>query len=112
MKRLLAQIGLTYLSVLAVVFYLSDIWTLIFGIIFLLVAIAFLTIKKYRKTIYLPVIANVAVIACVVNLSYTYFVYDDIVEKYSEYEGKISAVLIDEPYKYNGSYVYKFRCEK
>ena len=110
MKRLLAQIGLTYLSVLAVVFYLSDIWTLIAGAIFLLIAIAFLTIKKYRKTIYLPVIAVVAVIACVVNLSYTAFVYDDIVEKYSEYDGEISAVLIDEPYKVNDSYVYKFKC--
>ncbi len=112
MKRLLAQIGLTYLSVLAVVFYLSKLWTLMLGAVFLVIAIIFLVAKKYRKTIYLPVMAIVAVIACVVNLSYTAFVYDDIVERYSEYDGEISAVLIDEPYKVNDSYVYEFNCIK
>ena len=107
MKRLLAQIGLTYLSVLAVVFYLSDIWTLVLAVGFSVIAIVFLAIKKYRKTIFLPVMAIVALIACVVNLSYTAFVYDDIVEKYSEYDGEITAVLIEEPYKYKNSYIIK-----
>lgn len=112
MKRLLAQIGLTYLSVLAVVFYLSDIWTLVLAVGFSVIAIVFLAIKKYRKTIFLPVMAIVALIACVVNLSYTAFVYDDIVEKYSEYDGEITAVLIEEPYKYKNSYIYKFNCTR
>lgn len=110
MERLLAQIGLTYLSVLAIVFYLNENWTIVLGAVFLLVAVLFLSIKKYRKTIYLPVMAFVAIFACVVNLSYTTFVYDKTVENYSDKKALITAVMIEEPYKYYDSYWYRFEC--
>lgn len=111
MERLLAMIGLTYLSVLAVVFYLNDFYTLILGAVILGIMLLFLLVKKYRKTVYLPVIAVTALIACVINISYTTFVYDKTVEKYSNTKAVVTAVLKDEPYKYYGKYYYKFECK-
>ncbi len=111
MERLLAQIGLTYLSVLAVVFYLNENWTIVLGLVFLAVSLLFLLVKKYRKTVYLPVMAVVALIACVVNISYTTFVYDKTVEKYSNTKATVTAVLKEEPYKYYDKYYYRFECK-
>ena len=110
MERLLAQIGLTYLSVLAVVFYLDEKQTAVLGLAFLCVAAVFLIVKKYRKKIYLPVMAFTAIIACMVNLCYTAFVYDKTVEKYSNTQATITAVLEEEPYKNYDKYYYQFKC--
>lgn len=112
MKRLLAQIGLTYLSVLAVVFYLGKFSAFIILSIALLLFIVFLAVKKCRTTIYLPVMACVALIACVVNILYTTCAYNKTVETYNGYSGKVVAKLEEEPYKNYDMYYYKFKCIK
>lgn len=109
MKRLIAQIGLTYLSVLSVVFYFGDTVAYIVGGTSLLLLTAFLIFEKYRKTIYLPVVAFVALLACVVNLTYTDFVYEKTVDKYEGFSGKVTATLIEEPNNLYGTYRYMFK---
>lgn len=109
MKRLIAQIGLTYLSVLSVVFYFGNTSAYIVGGISLILLTAFLIFKKYRKTIYLPVVAFVALLACVVNLTYTAFVYEKTVDKYEGFNGKVTATLIEEPNNLYGTYRYMFK---
>lgn len=108
MKRLPLQIGITYLSVLAVVFYMGTTWAWILGAVFLLALIITLLVSRFRTTIYLPVIAAVALIACVVNILYTDCVYYKTIEKYNNYSGTVSATLKEEPYKFYGSYCYEF----
>ncbi len=112
MKRLLAQIGLTYLLVLAIVFYFGKTSAILLSICALVAFVIFLSVKKCRKTIYLPVMAFVALFACVVNIVYTCTVYDRITQTYDGYEGVISAKLKDEPYKYYNNYCYRFTATK
>ena len=109
MKRLKAQIGLTYLSVLSVVFYFGNTSAYIIGGISLILLTVFLFFKKCRKTIYLPVIAFVALLACIVNLTYTIFVYEKTVDKYDGFSGKVTATLIEEPNNLYGTYRYMFK---
>ena len=111
MKRLIAQIGLTYLSVLAVVFYLGRVWAYAVGAVSLVTFALFLVFKKTRKTIYLPVIAFVALLACVVNVGYTELVYEKVADKYDGYSGEITATLIEEPMQRYGLYQYEFKTE-
>lgn len=109
MKRLIAQIGLTYLSVLSVVFYFGNIAAYVIGGVSLIFLLIFLTYEKCRKTIYLPVIASVALLACVVNLTYTAFVYEKTVDKYENFSGKVTATLIEEPNNVYGTNQYMFK---
>lgn len=109
MKRLIAQIGLTYLSVLSVVFYFGDITAYIIGGVSLLLLVFFLLYKKCRDTIYLPVMAFVALLACVVNLSYTAFAYEKTVDKYEGLTTNVTAMLIEEPSEVYGMYQYMFK---
>lgn len=108
MKRLIAQIGLTYLSVLAVVFYLGRIWAYAVGAVSLVAFVLLLAFKKSRNTIYLPAIAFVALLACVVNVGYTELVYEKVIDKYDGYNGEITATMIEEPIQRYGLYQYKF----
>ncbi len=108
MKRLLEQIGLTYLSVLAVVFYFGKVSAFVVGVISLLLVILFFSIKRYRKTIYLPTMACVALLACFVNIMYTTFAYEKTAEKFDGRSEVVVAKLKDEPYKTSGSYRYEF----
>lgn len=109
MKRLIAQIGLTYLSVLAVVFYMGRTCACVIGAVSLVAFVLLLVFKKSRETIYLPVIAFVALLSCVVNIGYTEFVYERIIDKYDGYNGEITATLIEEPVKRYGVYQYTFK---
>mgnify|MGYP006967222459 CR=1 FL=1 len=52
MKRLLSQIGLTYLSVLAVVFYLGKTFAFYLGFVALVLSLIFISVKKCRKTVF------------------------------------------------------------
>lgn len=111
MKRLLEQIGLTYLSVLAVVFYFGKVSAFVVGAVSLVFAALFFSVKRYRKTIYLPAMACVALIACVVNIMYTTFAYEKTIEKYDGCSTAVVAKLTDEPYKVNTGYRYDFQTE-
>ncbi len=110
MKRLLGQIGITYLSVLAVVFYFGQKCAVILAILSAILFVIFLAVKYTRKTIYLPVIACVALIACLANIIYTNCVYEKTVEMYSNTSGQAVVTLKEEPYKNYSTYIYRFNC--
>ncbi|MDO4748674.1 MAG: ComEC/Rec2 family competence protein [Eubacteriales bacterium] len=110
MERLLGQIGLTYLSVLAIVFFFGTTCAFVLMGISLVLFIIFMLVKRCRSTVFMPVIACVALLGCVVNVMYTTFVYDTTVNDYASYKGEITAKLKDEPYKYYGNYCYLFNC--
>lgn len=108
MKRLLEQIGLTFLSVLAVVFYFGKTSAIIIAVLSACIALVFLIVKKYRKTIFMPAMAITALVACVINISYTTFVYEKTVNTYDGYKGFVTAELTEEPYKVYDTYCYEF----
>lgn len=106
MKRLLAQIGITYFSVLAVAFYLSDLLILILAGVALILSVLFLIIRKTRRTIFVPAMALAALVACLVNLGFTHWHVLPLIEKYADSERVIRAVVSDEPYRYYTQTVY------
>lgn len=108
MKRLLGTIGITYLSVLAVAFYFGATITKIIAVISALALLLFLVVRRYRTTIVLPVVTAVVLVACLVNIVYTEFSYTRVVDKYNGYNGEVTAVLQDEPYRNYGLYYYEF----
>ena len=109
MKRLLAQIGLTAFSVLAVAFYLPE------SIVIILVcacAAAFgvlMIIPKTRRKVFIPVMAITAALACAVNLCYTAIAVDPVREKYPGSDRHIEAVLADEMTRSDSLYYYPLR---
>ncbi len=107
MKRLLAQIGITYFSVLAAAFYLSRGVVLILGGIALFAAILFFCIRKIRKTIFIPAMAIAAMVACVVNLSYTTLFVEPTENSYGESAHTVRAVLAEEEYQAYSKYYYR-----
>ena len=109
MKRLLAQTGITYFSVLAVAFYVSDTAAIILGALALIAGIVLLCVKKTRKTVFIPAMAFAAVLACIVNIGYTFLFVTPVVDKYADYEHKMSAVIIEEPYKAYSMHYYRLR---
>lgn len=96
MKRLLAQIGITFFSVLAAAFYLSDRITFLLMIACAVTAVIFFFIRKIREKIFPPVMAIAAVLACLLNLSYTALFVKPVVEDYRG-DHLIKATLKDEP---------------
>lgn len=112
MKRLLSQIGLTYLSVLAVVFYLGKTFAFYLGFVALVLSLIFISVKRCRKTVFLPVIAFVVFVACVVFIIYTNSVYDKTLQKYGSAEGEVVAKLVEEPVDYTSSKLYKLKAEE
>ncbi|MBQ8859797.1 MAG: ComEC/Rec2 family competence protein [Ruminococcus sp.] len=109
MKRLLEMVGLIYLSVLAVVFSFGKILAFIIGAVALLLFIFFMAVKKYRKTVIMPTLACVALVACVANLMYTEFFYEKTVETYDGCSANVTATMIEEPYKSGNYYRYSFK---
>lgn len=109
MKRLLGTIGITYLSVLAVAFYFGETVTKVIALISAFLLIAFLVVRRFRSTLFLPVVAAVVLVACVANIAYSAFVYTPVVSKYNGYSGEVTAVLQDEPYRNYGLYYYEFK---
>ena len=112
MKRLLAWIGITYFSVLAAAFYLPPVWDYVLcGAALLLTAIFFI-IRKWRGTIYLPAMAIMAVVACIVHIGYTYFTVLPVQSYATGEEHSIEAVMIEEPYRSYGKVYYRLRAER
>lgn len=114
MKRLFALIGITYLSVLAVVFYFDNFYLLIAtaaASLLCTVLFALLKISPYaKKTAIIACVAAFA--ACTANFCYTQFYYNPIVENYSNQELKVNAVLCEEARKSYGNYIYQLETEQ
>lgn len=109
MKRLAAQLGITYFSVLAAAFYFSDVVTAVICAVSAVAFAVFMLIHKTRRTIYIPVMALAAFAACLVNLGYSYFFVYPTVERYAGAEHEVSAVLTDEPYHAYKKYYYRLK---
>lgn len=112
MQRLLAQIGLTYLSVLIVVFYFGGISAVVISAIALICLVVILLVKQFRKKVYLSLIFVTAIIACFVNVLYTTNVYNKTVDKYNGKTISVCATLVQESYNSGGSEVYLFDVTK
>lgn len=109
MKRLLAQIGITYFSVLVAAFYLPLVAVKILCALAFVLSIVFIIIRKTRKTIYVPVIAITALIACFVHIGYTYLAVIPVENRFAGEEHEVKAVLLDEPYRSYGKNYYQLR---
>lgn len=112
MKRLLAQIGITYFSVLAAAFYLSDFVVMIIGGAAALLVLLFFIIKKARQTIFLPAMAVAALIACIVNIGYTALIVMPYIERYGDSVHTVRAELADEAYRSYSKYYYKLNVKE
>lgn len=108
MKRLFEQIGVTYLSVLAVVFYFGTKFAFILAAFAFVATILFLIVRRFRKTVYLTAIALTTLVACIINIVYTNVVYKPVVEKYDNVSGTIVATMTDAPQKNYDFYSYRF----
>ena len=109
MKRLLAQSGITYFSVLAAAFYLSDGIVMIVGGIAAVLAVLFFVIRKTRKTIFIPVMALTVVIACTVHLGFGMLAVQPTVDTYGDDIHSVKAVLTDEPYRSYSKNYYRLK---
>lgn len=109
MKRLLAQIGITYFSVLAAVFYFSEKITCLFIAVFLAAALLLFFLRKFHKRIYLPVMALAAALACVSSAAYTAFFVSPLLDRFSGKNACVEAVLTDEASVYHESYCYPLK---
>ena len=112
MKRLLAQIGITYYSVLAAAFYLSDFFVVIIGGIAALLVILFFIIKRARQTIFLPAMAIAALAACIINIGYTALFVKPYVERYGGAVHTVRAEMADEAYRSYSKYYYKLNVKE
>ena len=108
MKRLFEQIGVTYLSVLAVVFYFGTKFAFILAVVAFVATVLFLIVRRFRKTVYLTAIALTTLVACIINIVYTDTVYKPVVEKYDNVSGTIVATMTDAPQKSYDYYSYRF----
>lgn len=115
MKRLLGTIGITYLSVLAVVFYFAnDILLLILigvSAIALLLGIFFKAIKNKvaltkSTSDYLTVIGGTALCACLAIFLYSNYIYSPVIDNYSGKEINIKGYICEEVQIRQGSSVY------
>ena len=111
MKRLLAQIGIAYFSVLAIAFYLSEKATWLLLSLSILASAVLLAIRRTRRTIYIPAIALTVAVGCTVNLGFTYLRVIPIQEQFSGSEKRIEATLTDEPYLSYSKYYYRLKAD-
>ncbi len=109
MKRLLAQIGITYFSVLAAAFYLPDIAVVVIGGIAAVLTIVFIILRKTRKTIYIPLMALAALIACIVHIGYGFLTVQPVVDRYGNGTHTVKAVLTEEPFQSYAKHYYRLR---
>lgn len=121
MKRLLATVGLTYLSVLSVVFYFANgTFTNILIILSALsafVGIFFKVIKnkiRIQKSLadLLITVGVTAFAACVAIILYSNYIYQPTVNNYSEKELNIEGYICDEVQKNENSNVYLISSDK
>ena len=112
MKRLLAQIGITYFSVLAAAFYLPDIAVYAIGGIAAGLTIVFVIIRKTRNTIYIPLMALAALIACIVHIGYGFLAVQPVVDRYGNEPHTVKAVMTEEAYQSYAKYYYRLRTQE
>ena len=112
MKRLLARIGITYFSVLAVAFYLPEKATVILLSAASLGSFALFLIRRARRTVWLPAVALTIAIACLVNLGFTYLRVIPVQEHFAGSGRRIEATLVDEPYTSYSKYYYRLRIDR
>ena len=109
MKRLLAQIGITAFSALAVAFYLP----LAARVALLCAAAAagavLTVVKRTRRTVFVPAIAFTVAVACAVNLLFTAVAVTPVQEDFSGSGRRVEAVLSDEAYRSYSKYYYRLR---
>lgn len=116
MKRLFGLIGLTYLSVLAVAFYLYSYQTVIciFICAFLLIALwlVFFILKKQKnlRRIF-AIISIVSVCASLVVILYTNYYFEPLVNKYSNKEINLTGYVCDEIIKTENYAKYTIQTE-
>lgn len=121
MKRLLATVGLTYLSVLSVVFYFANgTFTNIIIILSALsafVGIFFKVIKnkiRIKKSLLdlLITVGLTSFAACIAIILYSDFIYRPVIDNYSNKELSIEGYICDEIQKNENSYVYIINADK
>ncbi len=117
MKRPLGLIGITYLSVLAVVFYFynSVIIIAVLCLSALSVIVAFvLKLRSYNKAICNSLIAVGITSLCAITAItlYTNFVYNPIIQEYSDKEIKISGYVCDEVQKREKTCTYTVHADE
>ena len=117
MKRLLGLTGITYLSVLVIVFYFSSplliLSVAVTSTIMLLTGIFFKIIKKRRKLRNLMIAVGITSLSAVLSIIlYSNIVYNPVIEQYSYKEIKISGYLCEEVQKYDRSCKYIIRTDE
>lgn len=114
MRRPFGLIGLTYLSSLAVVFYFYSTTLLIImicaAVVFIMAGFVLFFIRKY-KSIYPKLIAIglSAVISCLSIILYTNYIYNPIINNYSDKEINITGYICDEVIKDYDSAAYMIK---
>lgn len=109
MKRLLAQIGITTFSVSAAAFYLPRYAVILIAAAAAVTAVVFFSVRKIRKTIFLPAMAVAALLACLMNIGYTLYFVEPVEERYGGGEHTVRAVLTEEEYRSYSKYYYRLK---
>lgn len=121
MKRLLATVGLTYLSVLSVVFYFANgTFTNIIIILSVLSAFAGIFFKVIKNIIrnkkslsdLLITVGLTSVAACIAIILYSNNIYQPVVNNYSERELNVEGYISEEIQKNENSNVYIISADK
>lgn len=112
MKRLLAQIGITYFSVLTAAFYLPDRVVFVIGCIAALLTVILLLIGKTRRKIYIPLMALAVVIACAVHIGYGLIAVQPVIDNYGDSSHTVKAVLTEEPYQSYAKHYYRLKTQE
>ena len=107
MKRLLAQIGITCFSALAIAFYLSEKATILLFSAAALSAILFLSIPKTRKTVWIPVVTITVALSCLVHIGFSFLTVIPVQERFAGEQRRVEAVLTDEVYRSYAKYYYR-----
>ena len=121
MKRLLATVGLTYLSVLSVVFYFANgTYTniiIILSALSVFVGIFFKVIKnkiRIKKSLLdlLITVGLTSFAACIAIILYSNFIYRPVIDNYSNRELSVEGYICDEIQKNENSNVYIINADK
>ncbi|WP_405353698.1 ComEC/Rec2 family competence protein [Ruminococcus sp.] len=113
MKRPFALIGITYLSVQAVLFYLQQNFvTIVFAIVCFAVAVVSLFAIKKRNARHIALgFCITAALASIIFCGYDVFVKKPVVEKYSDKEIRVTATITEQPQIANDLYRYTLKTE-
>ena len=111
MKRLLAQIGITAFSALAVAFYLPETVKLILLAAAAAASIVLFIIPKTRRKVYVPAMALAVVFSLLANIGWTELFVMPIQNDCSGSEKRIEATLSDEVYRAYSRFYYRLDTE-